>query len=269
MATILLMVDGLRPDAIGKANCPRLKELMSRSAYTLSASSVMPSMTLPCHMSIFHSVPPERHGVTTNDWQPMARPLPGLVDKAKEAGKRSAFFTNWEPLRDLSRPASLSFSYFRDNGYTDPYGDKVIATEAARFIMVEEPDFAFVYLGTVDIYGHAYGWMSDAYLAQIGLVDAAIGVLLDHLGDQDTVLLQADHGGHKRNHGTDLPEDMLIPWMIAGPGIRAGYEIRGPVSLLDTAPTLAKIMGVKPHREWEGQVVAEVFEGGALGGQLT
>ena len=66
-------------------------------------------------MSIFHSVPPSRHGVITNDWMPMARPLPGLVEMATVAGKTCAFFYNWEPLRNLSRPSNLELSFFRDN----------------------------------------------------------------------------------------------------------------------------------------------------------
>jgi predicted AlkP superfamily pyrophosphatase or phosphodiesterase len=52
------MIDGLRPDAIVPADCPNLKALLARSAYSLTATSVMPSITLPCHTSIFHSVPP-------------------------------------------------------------------------------------------------------------------------------------------------------------------------------------------------------------------
>ena len=53
---------------------------------------------------------------------------------------------------------------------------------------------------------------------------------------------------------------MTIPWMAAGPNIRKGYAIQAPVSLLDTAPTIAKIMEIQPHREWEGKCVEEIFE---------
>src|SRR3712207_6719837 len=98
MPLTFILIDGLRPDAIDAARCPRLRALRSRGAATMRATSVMPSVTLPCHTSIFHSVPPTRHGVTTNTWTPMARPLPGLVDQAHAAGRRCAFFYNWEEL---------------------------------------------------------------------------------------------------------------------------------------------------------------------------
>lgn len=258
MTTVLIMTDGMRPDALALVNTPRLDSLLARSAYTLRATSVMPSITLPCHTSIFHSVPPQRHGIVTNLWQPMARPLPGLMEQAHAAGRRCYVFHNWEPLRDLNRPEILEFSYFRNNSYTED-GDHIIADAAAPVLAEERPDFAFVYLGTIDVAGHHYGWMSDGYLRQIEHVDAAIGMVLDALTEQDTILLQSDHGGHDRTHGTDAPEDMTIPWMIAGPGIRAGHELEGPVSLLDTAPTLARILEVQPHPHWEGRCVDEVF----------
>jgi len=255
---LFVMIDGLRPEAITAEGAPGLTGLMARGAYSLSARSVMPCITLPCHMSIFHSVPPTRHGVTTNVWSPMARPLPGLMEVAKAAGKRCAFFINWEPLRNLSQPESLEFSYFR-NVVKSPGGDYVIAAEAMRVLPADSFDFAFVYLGTVDEAGHDYGWLSPNYLAQVTAVDEALGMLLGALPASTAVVVQADHGGHDRNHGTEAAEDMTIPWIAAGPGIRAGHALQGPVSLLDTAPTLAKLMGVPPAADWEGKVVEEAF----------
>ena len=257
--TILVMVDGLRPDALAMVHCPHFDNLQARSSYTLQASSVMPSVTLPCHMSIFHSVPPARHGVTSNAWQPMARPLPGLIDQARAANLHTASFHNWEPLRNLSLPGSLNFSYYRDNVYTDLEGDRVIAGEAVRYIDSDGPDFAFVYFGTVDTIGHRHGWLSDEYLAQIERVDGALGLLLDGVPADSTILLLSDHGGHERSHGTHSAEDMTIPWLVVGPGIKRGYEITRPVGLLETAPTLARVLGIAAHRDWEGQCVDEIF----------
>ena len=207
-SVVLLLIDGLRPDALLEAHCPNLDDLHLRAAYTLCASSVMPSITLPCLVSVFHSAPPTRHRVTTNDWGPMAQPLPGLVDLVHAAGLYTASVYNWEPLRDLSRPGSLAFSYFRDN-LDDPDGDQVIADEAARLIAGDRPDFMFVYFGTLDIAGHNHGWMSDEYLAQLERVDGAAGTLLDALPDDVTVLLTSDHGGHDRSHGTDFEIGIL------------------------------------------------------------
>ena len=258
MSVVFILIDGLRPDAIGAADCPRLRDLIGRGASTMRARSVMPSMTLPCHTSIFHSVPPERHGITTNVWAPMARPLPGLLDHAKAHGKRCGAVYNWEPLRDLGRPEVLEFAWFRNSAYQHD-GDDLVTDAAIRHITEDRPDFAFVYLGTVDTAGHYYGWMSEGYLAQAERADGNLGRLLAALPERAHALVHADHGGHDRNHGTDSPEDMTIPWVVAGPRIKAGYEIAGPVSLLDTAPTLADLLGIPAHREWEGRCVRKAF----------
>jgi predicted AlkP superfamily pyrophosphatase or phosphodiesterase len=287
-AVVLITTDGLRPELVGDPRYPNLTAFRSKSAWSLSASSVYPSKTLPAHVSIFHSVPPSRHGIFENEWKPISPPIPSLVDLApigstpfdpktkkallqnnqppkllKNMGLRSAFFYDWEPLRDLARPGSLTYSFFR-NYHAHPNGietaDQVVAEEAVRYINSEKPDFAFVYFVLVDYAGHVHGWMSDGYLEQVGRLDDAVGTLIDQLPTDVTVLIESDHGGHDRIHGTDLPEDMTIPWMVSGPGIKKNYEITSPVSLLDTAPTLARILSLTPHPNWEGRCIEEIFE---------
>ena len=52
---------------------------------------------------------------------------------------------------------------------------------------------------------------------------------------------------------------MTIPWIVAGPRIRPGATLTEPVSLLDTAPTLARLLGLKPDPQWEGRCIEEAF----------
>jgi predicted AlkP superfamily pyrophosphatase or phosphodiesterase len=189
----------------------------------------------------------------------MARPLPGIVEMTRAAGKKAAFFYNWEELRDLARPGSIHYSYFRDSA-RDPDGDDETVAQATRFIGREKPDLAFVYFGTVDETGHDHGWMSEKYLGQLEHVDSLLGQLFASLPLEYAVIVQSDHGGHDRDHGTDRDEDMLIPWIAAGPGIKKGYTIQSQVSLLDTAPTLARIMGIQAHHDWEGRSADEIFQ---------
>ena len=138
------------------------------------------------------------------------------------------------------------------------YDDEMHA-EAVRVIKSQRYDFVFVYYGSVDTAGHAYGWMQPGYLAQLSHVDTLFGELVAALPSDTHIIVQADHGGHDRNHGTDMPEDMTIPWIAAGPRVKHGYTITQPVSLMDTAPTLADMLGIQPHEEWEGRSVTEMF----------
>ena len=79
--------------------------------------------------------------------------------------------------------------------------------------------------------------------------------MIEAFGDEYTVIITADHGGHDRSHGTDSPEDMTIPMIFRGKRFTPARELDG-VSILDIAPTVADIIGVPPAREWEGRSLA-------------
>jgi phosphopentomutase len=172
--------------------------------------------------------------------------------------KKVGYIYNWEQLRDLNKPGSLYFSYFVNTGYQLD-GDGVMAEQGAHYVAQAAFDFTFVYFSTIDLAGHIYGWMEPGYLEQAALVDKLAGQVIDAATPETTVIIHADHGGHERNHGDDIPEDMRIPWLIVGPGVRAGHTISAPVSLLDTAPTVCKVLGVPAPPEWEGRAVDEAF----------
>ena len=260
MAKVLyISTDGLRPDAIAKAHMPNLQAMMMRGVYSLKAQAVMPSVTLPCHMSIFHSVPPERHGILSNTYVPMVRPVKGLVETLYTAGKRCAFFYSWENLRDLSPVGCLEHSQFIAYRGNPHEADELIVEKALPYLQQGTFDFTFLYFATIDEVGHDYGWMSQQYLKQVKKVDDLLGKVFEVLPKDTVTLLHSDHGGHDRSHGTEKPEDMTIPWIIMGTGIKQNHQIDKDISLLDTAPTIAYCLGVNPSRGWEGQVVAEAF----------
>lgn len=255
--TLLIVVDGLRPDAL-EAACPHLLALRARGAWTMDAASVVPPRTLPCHLSLFHSVPPSRHGVEWNEWVALPALPPTLLDVAKDRGLRCSAVFNWGPLRFLGKPDSLDFAYFR-NTLQQEDGDDHMVDVALSHLERDAPDLAFVYLGTVDIAGHEATYMSERYLRQATRVDTAFGRLVGGLPEAAHVLVLSDHGGHDWDHGEEIPEDMRIPWILVGPTVRPNHAIAATVSLLDAAPTLARILHLAPHPEWEGQCVDEAF----------
>lgn len=251
MRTLLIVVDGMRPDAL--TNVPQAQRIIKESASAMDASTVMPSVTLPCHMSLFHSVDPSRHGTTTNTYAPQVRPIDGLCEILHKSKKSSAFFYNWEELRDLSRPDSLSVSHFC-SGHKIGYdkANTIVTDTAIRYLTEYDIDFAFLYLGYTDEAGHEYGWMSEQYMSAMKSSWEEIERVLNALPDDYTVIITADHGGHDRIHGTEMAEDMTIPVIIKGDAFPAGKELEN-VNIKDIAPTITKLLGVEPDKAWEGK----------------
>lgn len=249
---ILISIDGMRPDGFLACGNPFIEEMMKISSYTLSGKTVFPSVTLPCHTSMFHSVPPERHGITTNLYIPFARPLNGLFEQIKLFRGVSAMYYGWEPLRDVARPESLKFSAYL-NAYMEDNTDDTLTDMAMERIAKSKPDFVFLYMVETDEKGgHDHGWMSPEYLSCISRAIDNVKRVYEAFGDEYTIVVTADHGGHDRCHGTHAPEDMTIPNFYIGKKFQPGKVLEDS-SILDIAPTIADVMGILPAPEWEGK----------------
>lgn len=250
---LLILIDGLRPDALEACGHPYGKRLLELGRFSLEAETVYPSVTLPCHMSLFHSVPPERHGILTNTYVPQVRPVRGLCEVLSEAGMKCAFFYNWEELRDLSRPSSLAYSYFAAGSYyTYEKANEMVTENALSVLEREKPDFSFVYLGYTDHAGHDHGWMGEEYMEACRQSLEQVRRLVESQGREYTVIVTADHGGHGFMHGTREEEDMRIPVVCIGPDFPQG-RMEENVGICDIAPTVAALMGVPADSEWRGR----------------
>ena len=252
---ILISIDGMRPDGFLACGNPYAEELQRISAHSLSARTVWPSVTLPCHLSLFHSVPPQRHGILTNTFVPFARPLPGLFEVVQQNYMHSAMFYGWEPLRDVSRPSSLRWADYIHSD-SDPDTDVQLTDRCLWRIRRDKPDFVFLYLVQTDHFGHDCGWMSKEYLHAIDVALDCTKRVIEEFGDEYSIIITADHGGHDRDHGEDIPEDMTIPQFYIGRRFTPGKQLEN-LSILDTAPTIADLMGLRCPPEWEGKSRAE------------
>jgi predicted AlkP superfamily pyrophosphatase or phosphodiesterase len=253
---IVFLVDGMRPDGLRSARTPFLDKVRTRGAYTFCARSVMPTTTLPCHTSLFFSVPPDMHGIRDNVWQSLATQAPSLFDVIHQQGLPAAAFYNWEQLRDLSSPGSLAASFFlrdapEDNGQTD----REVTALALSWLQSHEWAFSFVYLHNTDKTGHRYGWMSDSYLGAIANADRCIQQICRIIPEDTAVIVTSDHGGHENTHHSDQEEDMAIPLMMYGPGIPRGREIGERISIMDVAPTVVRFLGMEKPTGWMGREI--------------
>ncbi|MEG0766141.1 MAG: alkaline phosphatase family protein [Clostridia bacterium] len=250
---VLILVDGMRPDGMLQCGNPFVSELLAQSSYALDAQTVMPSVTLPCHMSLFHSVDPQRHGIVSNTYIPQMRPINGLLEQLSLAKKKTCFFYTWEELRDLGRFDVLNESVFI-NQHRSPDTDTQITERAIAYLDAEKPHFMFRDLGETDeVGGHNVGWMSAQYMKSVSKAMDCVQRVLTHLTDEYTLILVADHGGHDRMHGQDIPEDMTIPVVFYSKDCQR--KQLSDVNIKDLAPTITHIVGAQPAKEWEGRIL--------------
>jgi hypothetical protein len=249
--TVVISVDGLRPDAIFAAPAPNLLALACRGAFSWRARTVTPTVTLPSHASMMSGYLPEQHLLFHDHLRPGYIATPTLMEVATKAGQRVVVVVGKDKLIQLIPPGTVQVYEF------SPGDDEVAAAAAAH--AARGFDLMFVHFPMVDYTGHGYGWMSDPYLSQVVKTDAAVGRLLAALGADVTVIVSADHGGKGFVHWTGHPEDVQIPWIIAGPGIRAGHPLRAAISTVDTAATAAAVLGLQLSPYATGRAVDEAF----------
>src|SRR4030095_604564 len=110
---VLVSIDGLRPDAIAAFETPTLKRLIREGSSTLSASTILPSKTLPSHTSMLTGLTPDAHQVLWNTPASLRRKsvrVPTVFEIAREKGLQTAAFFSKSKFESLQLPGSLDYS---------------------------------------------------------------------------------------------------------------------------------------------------------------
>ncbi|MEL6676824.1 MAG: sulfatase-like hydrolase/transferase [Bacteroidota bacterium] len=96
------------------------------------------------------------------------------------------------------------------------------------------------------------------YFALVSHMDDQIGIILDSLDqlglrDNTYIIFTADHGLAMGQHGFLGKQNMYdhsirVPFVIAGPGLKAGKKVEADIYLQDAMPTALELAGIpKPH----------------------
>lgn len=255
LKVVLISIDGLRPEALFQTRAPNLLALAQRGAYAWQAQTIFPPVTLPAHASMLCGCPVETHGLTWNDYRPKEGVIhvPTIFSVAHAAGLRTVMVVGKEKFAHFNTPGDVDAFVFAVNGDQD-VADQAIAQAQTGF------DLMFVHFPNMDYFGHLYGWMSGRYLSALTRTDEAVGRLLSTLPAQTVVIVTSDHGGHGLTHGANIPEDMTIPWMMAGPGVRVNYELTAPITTTQTGATVLYLFGLELPAEMVDGPVFEAFD---------
>lgn len=243
---ILIVLDGLRPDAVRH---PVFEQLKAEGSWTDRALSLDPPITFPVHVSLFTGLLPSEHGFTDNTAPKEDCGFVTVPEIAFKKGLKTAWFADWEPFLHIVKREALSILEYTDpetlrhTALEDKIHAQIAWTErAAEVLRSHRADFLFFHYMLLDHMGHRYGWMSEPYLAAADLAGECVGILADALEPDDTFIVMSDHGGHGTDHfDPDDLRDMTVPLRCVGRGFSARTELMN-VSLIDIAPTLAELM---------------------------
>jgi predicted AlkP superfamily pyrophosphatase or phosphodiesterase len=263
---VLVVLDGLRPDAITKFQLQRVASLARRGASTFRAQTVNPSIT-PCAMAtLLTGAAPERHGIQSEHFH-IPRPRGPVHPLAKELARHSmptSFFMPQVPflMRGIAARIStmLGLGEFRNHGRN---ADEVLGAARSN-LETQRRGLIMLHWLDADRAGHEHGWMSAEYGAAAARMDRALGLLetIVDLSDPATLVIAvADHGGGgatPRHHDSAHPLDTTIPVVLAGGAIVPG-ELGAGVSLTDVPATILWALGLARPESYAGRPLLQAF----------
>ncbi|MFI5207645.1 MAG: alkaline phosphatase family protein [Gemmatimonadales bacterium] len=262
---IVVLADGLRPDAVSRPLTPTLRDLSRNYTRAAHAVTVRPSVTVAALTSFATGVSPATHGMVEPGLGFLTR-LGGLRPLGRELARQrvSTLVAAGSPAA-RSRP--ITWALGACAGVSRLVSSSGSAADVVRAALPElgrHDGFAFVYLPDCDRTGHAHGWMSPAYLEAASEVDAAVACLAAETGivDEGLLIVLADHGGGgvaPTDHDAPHPLNDAIPLMLAGEGVRRHHVITRPVSLLDVPATVLDWFGVPVPECYEGTPLHDAF----------
>ncbi len=276
----LISFDQAAPSNIASAEMPLFKAMAAEGAHTWEAYTIVPSLTLPSHVSMLSGVGIQKHQILWNEWDE-TRPklvVPTIFHLAKERGLTTAMIA-----------AKPKFITFREAGGLDtfliPENNKAagIGAAVAELLKNQQPNLVFIHFADPDSMGHKYGVKSPEKMQALADCDQALGVIRTAIAaagiaDSSVMILTADHGGHDRTpeeiadrvkrgqepqpgtHGSPHSDDVIIPWIAWGKGVKAGTTVTAPVVQYDTAATALWLLGVPVPENFWGRPVVSAFE---------
>jgi hypothetical protein len=171
--------------------------------------------------------PPDRHAIEPSCKGPAGTlPTIFLLLRQQKPSSDIAIFYQWQPFARFVEPGIPSVI----ESAKDPM------RRAIDYLGQHSPDLLFVQLDRGDD------------------LDRLIGELVSKLRPDTALLLTAAHGGD-----SGAMDELEIPWIISGPGVRGGTEIKAPVNQFDTAATVAYLLGLQPPPCWIGRTVSEAL----------
>lgn len=151
----IVSIDQGNPDALQEFKMPVLQEMVREGAHSWNAFTIVPSVTLPSHVSMLTGVGIQKHQVLWNGYDPEQPPLsvPTIFSLAKEQGLVTAMFVSKQKFQHLNLPDSV-------DAFVWPQPDDnalAVAAAFAKEVGTLKPNLCFIHFRDPDSAGHAHG----------------------------------------------------------------------------------------------------------------
>ena len=214
--TVLISIDGFKPDYLKRGITPNLSALAQRGALAEGMTPAFPSITFPNHITLVTGAIPDKHGIVNNTMQDPTIPNARfrLADRAVLADPK--WWTEVKPIWVTAhRQKKITSTLFWpgtevliEGQQPDDWLAYAEITSRDRVIKLLEwldrpdatrADFATLYFSEVDILGHQAGVDSPQTNAAIANVDQEIGAFIAgleklHLKSVTNLVIVSDHG---------------------------------------------------------------------------
>ena len=257
--TILISIDGFRPDYLDRGVTPVMSRLAA-GGLRASMRPSFPSKTFPNHYTLVTGLRPDRNGIVANKMEDARRPgetftmasddpfwwneaTPLWVD-AERAGIRTA--TVFWPGSNVAVGGTRAAAWpYETTGGTRPsdwqqYNEAIGDTQRVNAVLdmlrrpaAIRPAFLTLYYEAVDTAGHQYGPRDPRTAQAVARVDASIGMLVEGLKAQGiaaNIVIVADHGMAETSSDRVVALDTIAD--------RADYRVieSGPYAALAAVP---------------------------------
>jgi len=270
---VVIGIDGMTAKSVEKAATPNMHVLMTSGSYTLAAHAVRPTVSGPNWASILMGSEPATHGVVDNEWKlNKENPFPTIFTAVRAANPEATIVAVYEwgdfgrlfVDEDVTQRVS-AIKAILEKDKSENAAAHYIARQAAQLIQEKKPQLTFIHLDMIDHAGHTYTYDSDTYNKAVGEVDGLVGTIVkavDDAGirDNTAIFVVSDHGGTNTGHGGDTPEETTVPWIVSGAGVVQGAAIPDGISVSQTSPTIAALLGVDTPKPWTAKPVTEVLK---------
>jgi predicted AlkP superfamily pyrophosphatase or phosphodiesterase len=290
--TILVSIDGFRPDYLERGVTPNLSRLAAGGVSAAMRPS-FPSKTFPNHWTLVTGLAPDRHGITANSMEDPARPgetftmanddpfwwnaAEPIWVTAERAGIRTATMfwpgsnVAWGGTRAAAWPHETSGGTRPSDWqqYAEATSDRQRVDGIVDWLRrpaATRPQFLTLYFEEVDTAGHRFGPADPRTTQAVAAADAAIGRLtgeLAALGQAANLVIVSDHGMAPTDSRRTVALDAIVPATDARVVESGPYATLAPLPGRDAA-VAAALLRAHPHmRCWRKGAMPARFRYGA------